>query len=308
MRRAGGREVFRGEGYEIRVFGAPPAGLRDVYHWLLTVPWWAALALIVAAYLLLNALFALAYLASGGIANAAPGSLADAFFFSVQTMGTIGYGAMYPASRAANVLVVLESVAGLLVTALATGLVFVRFSLTRPRVVFSSSVTIGPLDGVPTLMIRVGNERRGRIVDANFRLTLARTVSTAEGVRIYRNVDLQLVRGRATALARSWMVLHQLDPGSPLAGDSPGTLAAGEAELTLGVTGIDETSLQTIHAQHTWRDRSIVWGARLADILSDTPDGNIRMDLTRFHAITPTAPTPGFPYGEEPPSGGPPAP
>ncbi|HEX9242261.1 MAG TPA: hypothetical protein VF875_07430 [Anaeromyxobacter sp.] len=81
-------EVFRGEGYEIRVVGAPRMGLRDVYHWLLAVPGWAALALIVAGYLLLNVLFALVYLALGGVANVPPGSFADAFFFSVQTMGT----------------------------------------------------------------------------------------------------------------------------------------------------------------------------------------------------------------------------
>jgi inward rectifier potassium channel len=290
-------EVFRGEGYEIRVVGAPRATLRDVYHWLLSVPWWAALGLIVVVYLLENGAFAAAYLAVGGVAHAAPGSLADAFFFSVQTMGTIGYGAMYPESRAANVLVVVESVAALLTAALATGLVFVRFSLTRARVVFSARVAIGPLDGVPTLMIRVGNERRGRIVDAGFRLTLARTERTPEGVQIYRNLDLHLVRERAAALSRSWMLLHRLDPGSPLAGDSPATLAAADAELTLAVTGIDETSLQPVHAQHTWRDGSIVWGARLADVLSETADGNVLLDLRRFHDVTPTAPTAGFPYG-----------
>jgi inward rectifier potassium channel len=303
MRPPGRVEVFRGEGYEIRVVGAPPAGLRDLYHWLLRVPWWAALGLIVVAYLLLNLLFALAYLATGGIANAAPGSLADAFFFSVQTMGTIGYGSMYPATRTANALVVLESVAGLLSTAVATGLVFARFSQLRARVAFSSRIAIGPLDGVPTLMLRVGNARRGRIMDVTFRLTLSRTVRTAEGVSIFRSVDLPLARSGATALARSWMVLHPLTAGSPLAADSPASLAAGEAELTLSVTGTDETSLQAVHAQYTWLYRSIVWGARLADVLSDTPDGNMLLDLGRFHDLVPTAPVPGFPY-PEPAAGG----
>jgi inward rectifier potassium channel len=254
-------------------------------------------------HLVENACFALGYVVVGGVTGAAPGSLVDAFFFSVQTMGTIGYGAMYPASRAANLLVVAESVAGLLTAALATGLIFVRFSLTRPRVVFSARVAIGPLDGVPTLMIRVGNERRGRIVDAVFRLDLTRTERTPEGVQIYRNVELHLVRSRAMALARSWMILHRLEPGSPLAADSPASLAAGDAELTLAVTGMDETSLQQIHAQHTWRDRSVVWGARLADVLSETPDGNVLLDLRRFHEVTPTAPIPGFPYGDGAPPG-----
>lgn len=112
MRPPGRSEIFRAEGYEIRVVGVPAAGLRDLYHWLLRVPWWAALAVIVGGYLLLNALFAAIYLAVGGIANAASGSYLDAFFFSVQTMGTIGYGSMYPATRLANAMVVAESVTG----------------------------------------------------------------------------------------------------------------------------------------------------------------------------------------------------
>ncbi|HEX9399599.1 MAG TPA: ion channel [Anaeromyxobacter sp.] len=298
MRPPGRSEVFRAEGYEMRVVGVPRAGLRDLYHWLLRVPWWAALAVIVCGYLLLNAAFAAAYLVTGGIANAAPGSFPDAFFFSIQTMGTIGYGSMFPLTRVANALVVAESVAGLVVTALATGLVFARFSQTRARVVFSSRVAIGPLDGVPTLMIRVGNERRGRIVDATFRLTLMRTTRTQEGVAMYRVVDLPLARDRAPALSRSWTLLHPLAAGSPLAGESPESLAAADAELTLAVSGTDETSLQTVHAQHTWIHRSVVWGARLADALSETPDGNVLLDLTRFHELAPTAPMPRFPYGE----------
>jgi inward rectifier potassium channel len=127
---------------------------------------------------------------------------------------------------------------------------------------------------------------------------MARTTRTSEGVAIYRTVDLPLLRERAPALSRSWMVLHQLGEGSPLRGESPASLAAAEAELTLAVTGTDETSLQTVHAQHTWLHRSVAWGARLADVLSETPDGNVLLDLRRFHELTPSAPAPGFPYGE----------
>jgi len=293
-------EVVRADGYEMRIVGVPRAGLRDLYHWLLRVPWWGALAAIVGGYLVLNALFALVYLAVGGVAGAAPGSFLDAFFFSVETMGTIGYGSMYPATRAANAVMVSESVVGLVVVALATGLVFVRFSLARARVVFSARVAVGPNDGVPTVTIRLGNERRGRIVDAGFRLTLTRTTRTEEGGVAYRATDLGLVRDRAPALSRSWTVLHRIVPGSPLAGDSPESLAAGDAELTLAVTGTDETSLQPVHAQHTWIHTSIVWGTRLADVLSETPDGNVVLDLRRFHDLAPTAPIPGFPYGERP--------
>ncbi len=234
MRPSKRSEVLRSEGYEIRVIGGPAAGLRDLYHSLLRVPWWATLVTIVGGYLLLNTLFAVLFVAVGGVANAKPGSFLDAFFFSVQTMGTIGYGTMYPATRLANAIVVVESVTGLVATALATGLVFVRFSQTRARVAFCSRVAIGPMDGAPTLMMRIGNERRGRIVDATFRLTLMRTTRTGEGMPVYRIADLPLVRG-----------------------------------------------------------------ARLADVLSETPDGNMLLDLRRFHDLSPTGATSEFPYSAD---------
>jgi inward rectifier potassium channel len=297
MRRRDRVEVVRGDGYETRIVGAPAAGLRDLYHWLLRVPWWGAFAAVTAAYLALNGLFALVYLAVGGLGGATPGSFLDAFFFSVETMGTIGYGSIYPATRAANLVMVVESITGLVFVALATGLVFVRFSLTRARVVFSARVAIGPYDGVPTVMIRIGNERHGRIVDAGFRLSITRTARTDDEPVAYRTVDLALVRSRAPALSRSWTLLHRILEGSPLLGETPESLAAQDAELTLAVTGTDETSLQPVHAQHTWGHARVLWGTRLADVLSETPDGNVVLDLRRFHDVTPTAPIPGFPYG-----------
>jgi inward rectifier potassium channel len=298
MRTPRPKVVRRTDAYAIRVLGEPPFRLRDVYHALLRVPWWTAISAIVAGYLALNALFALLYVVTGGIVNADPTSFLDAFFFSVQTMGTIGYGSMYPATRFANVLVVAESVTGLVVTALATGLVFARFSQTRAQVVFSSKVAIAPLDGVPVLMIRVGNRGRSQIVGATFRATLMRTTRTREGVVIYRTEDLLLTRERAPTLDRSFMILHRIEPGTPLNGETPDSLAATDAELTVAVEGTDETSLQPIHAQHMWLSGSIVWGARLCDVISETPDGDVLLDLRRFHELTPTAPTDGFPYGQ----------
>src|SRR5258707_2139482 len=132
-------ETFRPPGevsYTIRVIGARRAGPRDAYHALLRMAWWRVIAVIVLVFLLLNAIFALLYMAVGGIANARRGSFLDAFYFSVQTLGTIGYGTMYPASTGANNIVVLESIVGLLITRLTTGLGFLPFSFTPPRMLF----------------------------------------------------------------------------------------------------------------------------------------------------------------------------
>ncbi len=283
------KETIRNEGYSIHIIGAPTPGLRDVYHALLRVPWWAAFAVIVGSYLLLNGLFALLYFWIGGVANARAGSLADAFFFSVQTMGTIGYGSMFPASTGANLLMVAESVTSLILTALATGLVFVRFSQTRARLIFSAKIAVGLVDGVQTLMLRVGNARRGSIVDTQFRLTFTRTSKTAEGVTIYRLEELPLVRSRAPALSRSWSVMHRIVEGSPLFCYDAAKLAELAGEIQLEVVGVDDTSLQPVHARHTWFPGSVAWSSRLADVISETPDGDMLLDLRKFHDVVPIA-------------------
>jgi inward rectifier potassium channel len=287
MRRAPRKEVFRTGDYEVHILNAPRPGLRDLYHAMLRVPWWAALLVIIGGYLMLNGIFAAIYLTAGGIANTRPGSYADAFFFSVQTMGTIGYGNMYPATTAANVLVVAESVTGLVVTALATGLVFVRFSQVRPRVAFSTKIAIGNMDGVPTLMIRVGNERRSMIVDTHFRVTLMRTTRTREGMVVYRSMELPLVKERAPALQRAWMIMHRIVEGTPLHGDTAESLATDEVELVVELIGTDDTSLQQVHAAHRYFAGNIAWNARLADIVTELPDGNMQIDLNRFHEVVP---------------------
>jgi inward rectifier potassium channel len=128
----------QGADYHIRIIGHVPTPLRDFYHALMRLPWSATIFTIVGGALLTNALFGLGFMLTGGIANAAPGSFLDAFFFSFQTAGTIGYGAMYPVSRAANTLVVIESVVSLTLTALATGMVFAKFSLPTARVQFAN--------------------------------------------------------------------------------------------------------------------------------------------------------------------------
>lgn len=285
-----------GAGYQIKVVGHRPTPLRDFYHALLQMPWMWTFLLISAFYLVVNALFALGYLVTGGIAHAEPGSFLDAFFFSVQTMGTIGYGAMYPETRVANTLVVAESLLGLLLTALVTGLVFAKFSLSRARIMFTHTAVISPLNGVPTLMFRFGNERGNQIVNAQIQVVLIRTERTAEGGTFYRSYDVKLVRDKALSLSRSWSALHVIDKDSPLYGHSPESIQAQEVEIHIMVLGTDDTTMQAIHASHRYFTNHIHWGMRFADVLSETADGNMLLDLRKFHETQPTEPTAEFPY------------
>jgi inward rectifier potassium channel len=270
-----------------------------VYHHLLRVPWWADLILVSALFLLLNFLFALAYASVGGIAGARPGSLADCFFFSVQTMGTIGYGVMHPLSSGAEALVTAEVIVGVSLVALASGMLFSKFSVPRARMQFAEWATISPFDGVPTLMFRLGNERASQIIEATVHVVLVRLERTAEGIMFYRLRDLRLERDRSPALARSWTVMHTLDASSPLHGATPETLARDDVELMLTVVGIDDTSAQNVHARRTYGYEEIRWGARHADMLSELPDGRLQLDVREFHRVVATAPTPTFPYPRE---------
>ncbi|MFT3772076.1 MAG: ion channel [Minicystis sp.] len=281
---------------EVRVVGATRTPLRDAYHTFLRSSWPVAIGAIVLAYLGLNAVFAALYLHLGGIAHARPGSFEDAFYFSVQTMGTIGYGAMYPETPAANELVVAESVTGLIVTALATGLVFSKFSLATSRLVFAQNAVISPMDGIPTLMFRLGNERSNRIIEATIRVSMVRTERTKEGMLFYRMYDLVLTRERSPVLSRSWTAMHRITPESPLHGSTPASLKKDEVELFVTVVGVDDTSLQPVHARYKYTDEGIVWGARHADILSEEEGGVIVLDLRKFHELTSTEPTEEFPY------------
>jgi inward rectifier potassium channel len=280
----------------IVVVGASSHPLRDAYHSLLRMRWAGVLLTIALLFLAANGVFAVLYMISGGVTGARDGSLRDAFFFSVQTIGTMGYGAMYPTSTAAHVLVTAESIVGVILTALAMGIVFARFSQTSSHLVFTSKVCIGPMDGVPTVMLRVGNDRQSTIFEATIRVIITRTVITKEGVTFYRLVDLPLTRERSLALSRSWTVMHVIDEKSPLHGATPEQAEKDELEIMASVVGTDDTSLQPVHARRRYETKDIVWGARPADVLSELPDGRIALDVRKFDEIVPTQPTETFPY------------
>jgi len=266
------------------ILGDARASLHDLYHALLARPWPVTLAVIAVGALALNLVFAVAYWRLGGVANAH--GFLDCFYFSVQTSGTIGYGGMVPVGRAANTLVVVESVASLLVTALATGLVFAKFSRSTARIRFATRPTISTFDGQPALRLRIGNLRGNSIVEAQVRMTYSRTHHTREGERFYPQVDLALVRSHVPALSRAWEIMHVIDANSPLHGATAASLAAVEAELLVSVTGVDETTAQTVHARTSYDHSDVVWGGRPADLLSEEP-GMFVIDLRRFDEVTP---------------------
>ncbi len=274
--------------------GAPERGIPrsagraivrpDLYYRLLTIGWSGFFAGIATAYVTFNLVFAGLYLLeTGSIANARPGSFADAFFFSVQTMATVGFGDMRPATFYANMLVTIEVLLGLTGFALATGLIFTRFSRPIARVMFSRVGVITRHDGRRTLMFRVANQRANLILEAQVGLTLARNEITRERVEMRRFYELKPEHNRSPLFTLTWTVMHVIDEASPLHGATPDTLAAAGAAFIVTITGLDETLAQTIHARHVYRPADLRWDQRFADILSRGEDDDAIVDYDRFH-------------------------
>src|SRR5579872_2426923 len=271
---------------EVRRIGYREVARRDLYHSLLIIPWPGFFGLMALAYVTFNLTFAALYFAqAGAIANARPGAFADAFFFSVLTMSTIGYGDMHPITFYANLVVTVEVLMGLAGLALATGLIFARFSRPTARVMFSRVAVVSAYNGVPHLMFRAANQRRNQILEAQVSLALLRDERSAEGIVMRRFHDLAVARGRTPMFALTWTVMHAIDAASPLHGASPESLAAQNAEIIITLIGIDETYAQTIYARHSYAAQDLLWGRRFADILQVMEDGTRAIDYRRFHDV-----------------------
>jgi inward rectifier potassium channel len=272
-------------GYSIWVHGAQRTLLRDAYHTFLRLRWSASIGLIAAAFMLVNLVFAVVYYFVGGVEGLRDKSFFDALVFSVQTIGTIGYGVMHPESVNANVVMIIESIVGIIFTALVTGLVFAKFSRASGRIGFSNNTVICQHDGKRTLMFRVGNQRANTIVEATLHVVASLNMTTAEGRPFYRLHDLKMVRNRMGGLRRGWLVMHIIDETSPLFGlDSEG-LKQRELELEISLLGFDDVTLQTVYAIKQYADGDIKDGYRFADQLKMLGNGDMLLDVTKFHDL-----------------------
>jgi len=261
---------------------------RDPYHLILTIPWQGFAASIIGAYLGTNVIFALLYLAGGDcVANAAPGAFWDRFFFSVQTLGSIGYGAMFPKTVYANAMVTIESMSSLIGIAMLTGLAFARFSNPTARVAFSEVATISPHESVPTLSFRMANRRSNQILEAQLKVYLMRDEVTPEGQYIRRIHDLPLVRNQSPSFALSWLALHPINESSPLYGVTPEALVETNSTIVVTLSGVDETVTQMMYARHAYAPQDILWNYRFVDLVYKAPDGDRYLDYKHFHDVMP---------------------
>lgn len=258
--------------------------LRDPYHLLLTIPWIGFAVIVMLFDVFLNGVFAVLYLLdANAIAGVEKVGFLEAFFFSVQTLASIGYGVMNPQTLYANLIVTLESIASLMLFAVITGIAFTRFAKSPSRVMFSRVATIHDYNGVPTLTFRTANERRNNILEAQLRVYLMIDEVTAEGQMMRRLHELKLVRDHSPVFLLSWTVMHTINESSPLFGLTPATMERLHAQILVSLTGIDETIEGTIHARHFYASRSLMFDHRFVDVIHMGNDGHRYLDYTDFH-------------------------
>jgi inward rectifier potassium channel len=285
------RLVQRERSDRVVAIGLRNPWLGDLYHHLLILPWWAFLLGLSVVYVTLNVIFALLYLlGDSAIANARPGVFSDAFFFSVETLSTIGYGQMSPATLYGSVIMTVEALFGLALIAVSAGLMFARFSRPTARVMFSKVAVVTEYNGIPTLSFRLANERRNQILEAQVSVTLVRDERTGEGEWMRRFYDLQPARQRSPIFAMTFTVMHPIDPASPLWNETPLSLAAQGAEIVVTVTGLDETISHAVYARTSYLAHEMRWGHRFADVFTQTQDGRLAIDYHRFHNTEPVQP------------------
>jgi inward rectifier potassium channel len=277
-------------GRRVTLLGGRRYDFTDLYHLILTLSWPQFFALVFCFYLAVNVIFAFVFLASpDSITNARPGSFADALFFSIETLATVGYGYMNPHTMYGHTVASVEILVGIMIFAVVTGLVFARFSRPTARVIFSRNAVIDSFNGQPTLMLRAANQRQNQILEASANVSFVRDETTSEGQPFRRLYDLLLVRSRSPAFALSWTIMHTIDATSPLHGLSQEGLRDCTASFAVTISGLDETIMQAVHARHDYTASDILLGHRFVDLFVTNPNGEPVVDLSRIHDVTPIA-------------------
>lgn len=285
------RLLNRDGSFNVARTGLNPLAAFSLYQSLLQLSWPKFFGFVVVGYLIANSFFALAYLACGSGALLAPENLHignrfwEAFFFSVHTMATIGYGNITPVGIAANLIVTFEALFGLLAFALITGMLFSRFSRPTAKILFSDNAVIAPYRGITAFEFRITNGRCNELIELHATVMYSQ-FEDHDGRRVRRFYPLQLERERVAFFNLSWTLVHPIDESSPLFGKTEHELLASDAEVLILLTGIDETFSQTVHTRSSYKAEEVVWKAKFGDIYNPpTPTGRLTIDVRKLHSI-----------------------
>ena len=273
---------------EVETRGLGTGFWSDLYHRSMTVYWPVFFGSAAAIFVLLNAVFACIYwLGDKPIANVSdtlplPLSL---FYFSIETLATVGYGDMHPQTNYGHIVATVEIFTGMSFLAVMTGLIFARFSRPKARFVFARHPVVASYQGGPTLMIRIANARHDTISQATARLWLFRLENTKEREQFRRYYELKLERSEHPMFSLSWTLFHIIDETSAFYGMTADDFVAAEGSLILNVTGVDDNSAQRLYARQIYSRHDIRWQYRYRDITSFSVKGRLVLDYTKFHDV-----------------------
>ncbi len=286
------RGVNKDGTFNVRRIGAPAFRPYELYHQLIAMPLPRFFGVLLAGYLVANLLFGCLYTLIGlnhfAKASGAPMGFVDAFFFSAQTLTTVGYGHIYPIGTLASAVSAVESLVGLLAFALATGLLYGRFSRPHARVLFSHLAVVAPFRGGRAFMFRIVNERSNQLIEVEANVTLS-LLDPETGNR--RFSALRLERTRINLFPSNWTIVHPIDAESPLAGLEEGDLKAADAEFIILIKAFDDTFAQTVYARSSYKAEEVAWGRRFVPMV-DSAAGALSVVDLRLLDATEAAPLP----------------
>jgi inward rectifier potassium channel len=263
---------------------------RDIYHWLLTLSWSRFIAVLIGLFLTINAGFALLYLCGDHcVAELPAGSFPGAFFFSVETLATVGYGHSYPATLYGHLVVTAEIMVGMFGLAVMTGVIFVRFSRPVARLLFSNTMVIAPFDGKPTLMMRVANLRHQAMAHAEFRMVVVRDEKMLEGDVMRRFYPLRLHVDLAIIFPAAFTIRHTIDEQSPLYGQDAAHIERTDTRVFASVVAIDTIMGAPVQSSRDYTWRQIRFGQRFVEIYNDIDSNRFTVDYGRLHDTEPVS-------------------
>ena len=273
---------------EFLKINAAVSGWRDSYHWVLSLSWPRFALFLLGSYIIINLLFATLYAIGGNsIADMTPGSFPQAFFFSVETLATVGYGHNYPASVYGHIIVTIEIFLGMIWIAVITGLIFVRFARPTARIVFSNRILIAPHDGRLSLMFRVANLRHTSMAEAEFRIIYSRDEQVAEGEEIRRFYDLKVYPRRMISFPAALVIRHTIDEQSPLHGITPERLEKEDAFFVASTVALELVMAASVQSQQDYATEDVRFGERFVDVYTEVEGGQLTVDYGRLHDTEP---------------------
>jgi inward rectifier potassium channel len=269
--------------------GIPLLQSLSFYHELITMSWWKFNVTIFVTYLVVNILFSCLYYFGdidhlGGMqANNELEKFMEAFFFSTQTLSTVGFGRLNPEGFYDSSVAAIESMTGLLGFALATGLLYGRFSRPLAKLIFSEHAIIAPYRGIKALMFRFANPRKSQLLELEVEVNMSYVESDDSGRPVRRFISLELERKRVAILSMTWTIVHPLDENSPIAMWTMEDYIKKDCEVIVIVKAFEETFSQTVYARTSYKPHEIKNGRRFVPLIAAGPNGSVLIELDKLH-------------------------